>query len=73
MAPFGDTNFRKKSLEMPLKLEEGIPLSFSTSILSKNIKKDEGGPFKEKNRKKSHNAKKLIRGNFGLARYCNLS
>ena len=40
-------NFLKKSLTMPKKLKGGTLWDFSTSVLSENSKKIEGGPFAE--------------------------
>ena len=49
---------------MPKKTERGALWDFSTSILSQNIKKRQGGPFGKKNffRKKSRSAEKNERG-----------
>ena len=42
-------SFSGKNLTMPKKTERGALWDFSTSILSQNIKKMQGGPFGEKN------------------------
>ena len=64
---------REKSLTMPKETQRGDPLRFLTSILSQNIKQNEGGPFGDFfSKKTSHNAEKSERGPFSLARYCTL-
>ena len=66
--------FGKKSHNAEKKLKRGTLWDFSTSILSQNIKKMQGGPFEEKIRRKkfrkkmSRSAEKNERV-FGLARY----
>ena len=62
--------FGKKSYNAE-KLKGGTLWDFSTSILSQNIKKMQGGPFREKNFSKKSLAvpKKMKGGPFGLARY----
>ena len=69
-------HFRKKSHNAEKKLKGGTLWDFSTSILSQNIKKMQGGPFEEKKfrRKKFRKKclavpKKMKGGVFGLARY----
>ena len=61
----------EKSLTMPKKTERGTLWSFSTSILSQKLKKNEGRPLEKKiPQKKSRNAEKTERGTlFGLVRY----
>ena len=56
---------------MAKKPKGGTLWDFSTSILSQNSKKIEGGPFGEKNSEKkvSQCRKKLKGGPFGLGRY----
>ena len=63
--------FGKKSNNAEKKLKGGTLWDFSTSILSQNIKKMQGGPFEEKifSKKKPRSAEKNERGAFGLARY----
>ena len=63
-------NFGKKSHKAE-KNERGGPWDCSTSILSQNIKKMQGGPFGEKFFEKivSQCRKKMKGGPFGLARY----
>ena len=62
--------FGKKSHNAEKKLKGGTLWDFSTSILSQNIKKMQGGPFEEKKfrKKMSRSAEKNERV-FGLARY----
>ena len=60
--------FREKISQCRKKTERGILWDFPTSILSRNIRKNAGGPFGEKN--VSQCRKKLKEGGlFGLARY----
>ena len=63
--------FGKKSHNAEKKLKGGTLWDFSTSILSQNIKKMQGGPFGEKFFEKKSLAvpKKWKGGVFGLARY----
>ena len=57
----------------PIWRAKGGLWDFSTSILSRNCRKIEGGPFGVIYfEKKSHNVKKLKRGPFRLARHCML-
>ena len=60
----------EKKVSQCRKTERGILWGFSTSILTQNSKQIEGGPFGEKNPKKSLAVpKKIKRGPSGLARY----
>ena len=63
--------FGKKSHKAEKKQKGGTLWDFSTSILSQNSKKNEGGPFGEKvfPKKILQCRKKLKGGPFGLARY----
>ena len=69
--PFYEKIKWKKSLTMPKKLKGGTLWDFSTSILSINSEKIEGGPFGEKiPQKRSRNAENNWKGGpFGLVRY----
>ena len=65
-------HFREKLSQCRKKLKGGTLWNFSTSILSQNIKKMQGGPFGEKlffRKKKSRSAEKNKGGVFGLAGY----
>ena len=57
-------HFREKISQCRKKLKGGTLWDFSTSILSQNIKKMQGGPFEKKflRKKKSRSAKKNERG-----------
>ena len=67
--------FGKKSHNAEKKLKGGTLWDFSTSILSQNIKKMQGGPFEEKKFRRKKFRKKMSRSAeknervFGLARY----
>ena len=67
--------FGKKSHNAEKKLKGGTLWDFSTSILSQNIKKMQGGPFEEKKFRRTKFRKKMSRSAeknervFGLARY----
>ena len=63
-------HFREKSHNAEKKLKGGTLWDFSTSILSQNIKKMQGGPFEEKKfRKKMSRSAEKNEKVFGLARY----
>ena len=64
-------HFREKISQCRKKLKGGTLWDFSTSILSQNIKKMQGGPFGEKlfSKKSLAVPKKIKGGVFGLARY----
>ena len=62
--PFGEEKkLEKKSHNAEKKLKGGTLWDFSTSIMSQNSQKIEGGPFGEKNfPKKSRSAEKKLKG-----------
>ena len=66
-----EKNFREKISQCRKKVKGGTLWDFSTSILSQNIKKMQGGPFGEFffEKKVSQCRKKMKGGVFGLARY----
>ena len=51
--------FGKKSHNAEKKLKGGTLWDFSTSILSQNIKKMQGGPFEEKNSEEKNSEKNV--------------
>ena len=53
-------HFREKISQCRKKLKGGTLWDFSTSILSQNIKKMQGGPFEEKNSEEKNSEKKCL-------------